>query len=106
LSLCARRHDLIAVRLFTPELLPPDTGLLRVRDPETGHEAVIDWKSSHVREVYAERVARWRAQTEDELRRAKVDLMDVPVPRVPGKGFIARPILDFFRMRELRGAKR
>jgi hypothetical protein len=32
--------------------------------------------------------------------------MDVRVPRVPDKDAVARPILEFFRMRELRGAKR
>lgn len=106
LSLCARRHDVIAVRLLTPELTAPGTGLVRVRDPETGAESVVDWASPRVREVYAARVAAWRESTEDALRRARVDLMDVPVPRVPGKDAVARPILRFFRMREERGAKR
>ncbi len=106
LSLCARRHDLTAVRLLTPELIPPDAGLLRVRDPENGRETVIDWRSPRVRAAYAERVANWRTRTEEELRRAKVDLMDVPLPRVYDKDAVARPILEFFRMRELRGAKR
>jgi len=32
--------------------------------------------------------------------------MDVPVPHLPGKDLVARPILRFFRMREERGAKR
>lgn len=106
LSLIARRHDVIAVRLLTPELTPPDAGLLRVRDPESGHETMIDWNNPRVRAAYSERVADWRAQTEDELRRARVDLMDVPLPRVYDKDAVARPILNFFRMRELRGAKR
>jgi len=106
LTLCAKRHDVIAVRVQVPELTPPDTGLLRVRDPETGVTAVIDWKSPRVRAAYARRVDLWRAGTEQALRRANVDLMDVPVPRVPHKNAIAGPILRFFTMRELRGAKR
>jgi len=108
LSLCARRHDVIAVRLLTPDLIPPDqaVGLARLRDPETGLEAVVDWRSPRVREAYAERVAAWREQTERDLRRAKVDRLDVPVPRRADKDAIVRPILDFFRMRELRGEKR
>ena len=106
MTLCARRHDVIAVRLLAPELAPPQAGLLRVRDPETGHETVIDWKSRSAREIYIERVAAWQRQCEDDFRRAGVDRMDVPLPRTHDKDAVARPILDFFRMREMRGAKR
>ena len=106
LGLCARRHDVIAVRLLPPELEPPDGGLLRLRDPESGRESVVDWGSPRVRAAYAERIAAWRQKTEDDLRRAKVDLMDVPILRDLDKDMIVRPILKFFRMRELRGMKR
>ena len=106
LGLCARRHDVIAVRLLPPELEPPGGGLLRMRDPESGRETVIDWGSPRVRAAYAERIADWRVKTEDDLRRAKVDLMDVPISRDLDKDMIARPLLKFFRMRELRGTKR
>jgi len=106
LALCARRHDVIAVRLLPAELAPPETGLVRLRDPESGRETVVDWRSARVRATYGERVARWRTRTEIGLRRAEVDLIDVPLPREPNKDAVARPILRFFRMRELRGAKR
>jgi len=106
LGLCARRHDVVAVRLLTPELAPPDAGLLRLRDPETGEDTLVDWGSARVREAYARRVDLWRARTADDLRRTGVDLMDVPVPRAPGKDAVAAPILAFFRMREVRGEKR
>ena len=106
LTLCARRHDVIAVRILSPEIAAPAAGLLRVRDPETGRVALADWNSTRVRAAYSERVAAWRGQVADDLRRAKVDLMDVPVPRVQDRDAIARPILRFFRMREERGAKR
>ena len=106
LTRCARRHDVIAVRLLAPELLPLDAGLLRLRDPETGHAAVVDWKSPKVRKAYSASVLGWRKATEDGLRRAKVDLMDVPLPRAHQRDAVAGPILKFFRMRELRGTKR
>jgi hypothetical protein len=79
---------------------------VRARDPESGALAVVDWASPRARAAYAQRVAHWRARTEQELGRAKVDLMDVPVPREPGTDLVAGPILRFFRMRELRGTKR
>jgi len=108
LTLCANRHDVIAVRMLMPELEPPEVqaGLARLRDPETGHETVVDWSNPTVREAYIQRVAEARLETERTLRRAGVDLMDVLVPRVPDKDAVARPILEFFRMREERGAKR
>jgi uncharacterized protein (DUF58 family) len=106
LTVCARRHDVIAVRFLTPELQAPGRGLLRVRDPERGTETVLDMSSRRVRRAYAERVAAWRMETERALRRAEVDRMDVPVPRTRGKDLFVHPILRFFRMRELRGRKR
>lgn len=106
LSACARRHDVVAVRIGLPELEPLARGLVRVRDPETGRATVVDAGSARVRSAYAARVGAWRDRTEADLRRAGVDLLDVPVPRAPGKDLIAGPIVRFFRMRELRGMKR
>jgi uncharacterized protein (DUF58 family) len=110
LSLCARRHDLIAIRILSPELTSdgaasPADGLLHVRDPETAREAVVDFGSSRVRAAFNERVAAWRERTAEALRRADVDLMDVPLSRTPDKDMIARPIIRFLRMREERGAR-
>jgi uncharacterized protein (DUF58 family) len=106
LTLCARRHDVVAVRLQPPELAPPAAGLVRLRDPESGRETVIDWSNPRVRAAYVERVAVRNDETEEGLRRANVDLMDVPISRERDIDMVARPILKFFRMRELRGAKR
>ena len=72
LTLCARRHDVIAVRLLTPELVPPGAGLVRLQDPETGRSMVVDWRDAGVREAYTARVAGWRRQTEGALKRADV----------------------------------
>lgn len=106
LSLCARRHDVIAVRLSVPELEPPQAGLVNLRDPETGEARLVDWSDARVREAYRERVAAWRGRTVEALGRAHVDLLEVPVPRRADRNAVAGPILEFFRMRELRGAKR
>ncbi len=107
LSLCARRHDVIAVRILPPELSDPGvTGIMRLRDPESGAERVVNWGSRRERDAFLERVAAWRERTENDLRRARVDRMDVPIPRARDPEMVARPILKFFRMREERGAKR
>ncbi len=103
---CAARHDLVAVRVLSPELFPPARGVVRLRDPASGREHVVDWGNARVRAAYLERVAAWRQRLDDELARAGVDCMDVAVPMAPDKEAVARPILKFFRMRERRGAKR
>jgi uncharacterized protein (DUF58 family) len=111
LSLCSRRHDLIAVRLLSPEIADPDllgrhAGVIRLGDPETGRETVVDFRSSQTRMAFTKQVDAWRERTADTLRRAGVDLMDVPIPRTRDMDRVARPILKFFRMREERGAHR
>lgn len=106
LALCARRHDVVAVRLKPPELAPPDTGMMRIRDPETGEEEVVDWADSRVRRAYGERVAAHEARVVDELARLRVDRLDIPLARGRDVDGIAREILRFFHMRGRRGAKR
>ncbi|MEM8884958.1 MAG: DUF58 domain-containing protein [Planctomycetota bacterium] len=106
LALCARRHDLVAVRMLAPELEAPDTGLMAWRDPESDAQGIVDWSSPRVRAAYAERVAAEEARVVDALQRARVDRLDVPMPRAYDADAIARPILRFFRMRAQRGAKR
>jgi uncharacterized protein (DUF58 family) len=107
LSLCARRHDVIAVRILNPELAGPlHPGILRLRDPETGVERTVNWSSRRERSAYERRVAAWRDETEHALGRAGVDRMDVPVSKVRDPEMVTRPILKFFQMRQERGAKR
>ena len=60
----------------------------------------------HDEPLYAERVLRWRESMNEVLRRSAVDLMDIPVPRERDRDAVARPILEFFRMRERRGLHR
>ncbi len=106
LAPCARRHDVVAVRLLTPALDALPRALVHVVDPETGVRRLVDGRDPRTRGAYERRVATWRARTADALRRAGADLMDVPVPRTADRHMIARPILRFFRMRAERGAKR
>jgi uncharacterized protein (DUF58 family) len=102
LRVLAKRHDVIAVRIRDPhsERLP-DAGLLRLRDPETGIEALVDSSSKRVRAEFEQRVADDRARFESVCKRASVDLMDVGT-----RGSVADPIVRFFRMRERRGGRR
>jgi len=105
----ARTHDVIAVRLTAPESDPEglaELGLVRIRDPENGKAAVVDFGNATVRAAHAERLRKARDEVDAVLVGARVDRMEVPVPRARVKDAVARPILEFFRMRELRGEKR
>jgi len=105
LAVCGRRHDVIAVRLGVPEWAPPEIGLARVRDPETGETSLIDWSSPAVRAAHEAGAARWKAESDEAFARARVDVIDVPIPRDDERS-VEKPLLDFFRMRARRGAKR
>lgn len=107
----ASRHDLIAVRVRDPygggidadggvaEL--PRVGLLNLADPEGGGLVEVDTASARVRTAVRERWSVERAELEAVCRRSGVDLFDVPTT-----GSVADPLVRFFRMREMRGAKR
>ncbi|MEE9126779.1 MAG: DUF58 domain-containing protein [Planctomycetota bacterium] len=102
LSLVARRHDVVAVRIMDPKTQElPRAGLLHLRDLETGRAAWVDTGSRRVRQAYAAAMKRQEAQLLDSFKRAHVDHMKVWPHRS-----VADPIVRFFQMRELRGAHR
>lgn len=108
----AQRHDVIAVRIRDPFAAGldraggdvaalPAVGLCDFVDPESGRAVTVDLASKAVRERIR---ANWQAERATLLaacRRAGVDLLDVPTD-----GSVVDPLVRFFRMRELRGAKR
>lgn len=102
---CARRHDVIAVRLGTPELSAPAAGLVRLRDPEGTGEHLVDFAHGASRSAYAGNVASWRERTEVELRRAGADLLDIRLPSSEDPDALSRALLEFFRRRERRGVR-
>jgi len=64
LARLARRHEVVAVRVFDPlEMELPDVGLVTVEDAETGEQLLIDASDPGFRERYAQ-IAR---QQEDAL---------------------------------------
>ena len=106
LAIAARRHDVVAVRIGLPEAELPRGGLLRVEDPEAPGPRVLDLAHGPTRSAWEHRIAAWAQRTEAGFERAGVDRLDVPVPRTVGRDHVARSLLSFFRMRELRGSKR
>ncbi len=102
LRVLANRHDVIAVRIRDPHTdRLPDAGLLRLRDPETGRDALVDTASRRVRDEVARRMQAERLRLDEACKRAGVDVLEVET-----RGSVADPIVKFFRMRDRRGSKR
>ncbi|MCK5942558.1 MAG: DUF58 domain-containing protein [Planctomycetes bacterium] len=106
LTLCGRRHDVVAVRLWPRELVDPPRRLLRALVPADGDgdggQRLCDFADARFREAWFARVAAARAGHDDVLGRAKVDGIDVETPAEPDIRTLAAPLLRFFRRREAR----
>jgi uncharacterized protein (DUF58 family) len=98
MSIAARKHDMIAVRLSDArEMELPDVGLVKLRDAESGAERWIDTSMASVRAAYRERRLAQIAELERNFLRSNVDSIVIDARR----GYV-QPLVDFFRMREQR----
>ena len=93
-----RKHDVIAVLITDPrELTVPQTGLVRLRDGETGRIVELDSSSSRVRKAFAEQASERIDTVRSRLRSARIDFI-----HVDAAGSVVDPVAKFFRMRERR----
>ncbi|HWB18928.1 MAG TPA: DUF58 domain-containing protein [Phycisphaerales bacterium] len=96
LRLARRRHDVILVNVTDPvELAMPAVGLVRLRDNETGHVALVDTSSKRWRAKYAQHSAERQRRLERIARQAKADCVEIKT----GEDFVI-PLEKFFRARE------
>jgi uncharacterized protein (DUF58 family) len=101
LRVVARKHDLISVSVSDPrEEALPDVGLVSVVDPETGAVGVLDAGSSAVRRAYEEFARRFRADLQETMKRAGVDLLELST----GEPY-ELPMVRFFRERARRAIR-
>jgi len=74
----ARRHEIVAVRLYDPlEMELPDLGLLVVQDAETGEQAWVDTHDRGFRRRFAAAAARREADLRSALGDAGVDALEL-----------------------------
>lgn len=70
----AYRHDFIALRLEDPvESRLPKVGKVALKDPETGHQVIVDTKNKTVRSAYRKLRTRFTEGLEDFFKRHGVD---------------------------------
>jgi uncharacterized protein (DUF58 family) len=74
----ARRHEVIAVRLYDPlELELPDLGLVPLRDAETGEQLWVDTHDKGFRKRFARIAAEREATLRASLAKAGVDALEL-----------------------------
>lgn len=77
-SLLARRHEVIAVRLYDPlELELPDLGFVMMQDAETGEQLFVDTHERGFRKRFAEAAARREATLRQALSEAGIDCLEL-----------------------------
>jgi uncharacterized protein (DUF58 family) len=78
LARLARRHEVVAVRLWDPmEMALPDVGLVTVEDAETGEQLFIDATDPAFRERYETIAAQHEAALIDGLARSGADVIEL-----------------------------
>lgn len=100
LKIAGRKHDLIAVRLFDPrEAELPQSGFIRVVDPETDEPLWVDTDNNSVRSRYK---SDWETKVNSRkklFRHCGVDDIDIKIEK--DQPYI-QPLVGFFRLREKR----
>ena len=78
LALLARRHEVLAVRLYDPlEMELPDIGLFVMQDAETGEQLFIDTHDRGFRKRFAELARRRELELRGAFRDAGVDALEL-----------------------------
>ncbi len=98
MSVAAKRHDLIAVRLVDPrERTLPDVGLVELVDAETDRHLVLDTGSEDYRRALEALLEERRRKQNQQMARCGVDVIEVPTDGSP-----IDPLVRFFERRRRR----
>jgi len=74
----ARRHEVLAVRLYDPlELKLPDVGLVTLEDAESGEQLFVDTNDPAFRQRFEALAARHEAELRAALGQAQVDTLEL-----------------------------
>ena len=78
IALLARRHEVIAVRLYDPlELELPDLGLIAMQDAETGEQLLLDTRGPRFRRRFAQAAEHRETALRRALAEAGVDCLEL-----------------------------
>ena len=78
LARLARRHEVVAVRLYDPlEMELPDLGLIVIQDAETGEQLLVDTHDAKFRARFADAATKREEEVRTSLRQAHVDALEL-----------------------------
>ena len=98
LSVAAKRHDLVAIRIMDPrESELPNVGLVELEDAETGEIVLLDTSSKKIRATYKKIADEFTTRLEDELRMLSIDRIEIAT-----NADVTNPLIRFFKERERR----
>jgi uncharacterized protein (DUF58 family) len=95
LKICAKRHDVVAIRLIDPlEQILPDIGLLKIRDNESGSVTYIDSSDKNFRKQWEANRLKHEASMRDLFTKSGIDNVNV----FTHEGYI-KPLMNLFKKR-------
>ncbi|GAA4341156.1 DUF58 domain-containing protein [Pigmentiphaga soli] len=98
LGALARRHEVVAVRLYDPmELELPDLGMVVLQDAETGEQMFVDTTDPRFRQRFAEAGRRREEALREALATAGIDCLELATDER-----LDEALLNFTRMRKRR----
>ena len=98
LKIVNRKHDLIGIRLFDPaELLLPDLGVIKVRDPESGSSFWIDTSNRAEMEKLKTQINSDFDAFNKQAKKIGFDIISVST-----NGDFVDPLISLFRKRDKR----
>ncbi len=98
LTVCNRRHDLVALRVNdTREYELPDVGFVTLEDAETGQQIELDSRHPIVRKLFAQNAQAADENIRNTLKRSKVDQLNLTT-----QSDCVEQLRRFFDMRERR----
>ena len=98
LSLLARRHEVVAIRLYDPmEVKLPDLGMIVLQDAETGEQLFVDTHDGAFRKRFAKAAEEREATLRSSLAEAGVDCLELATD-----ADLAESLLRFTKLRKRR----
>ena len=95
LTICNRKHDVVAIQVYDQRAKTlPDVGLMKVRDPETGHEMYIDTSSKKLRRAHTAYWMKRQEELKESFTKSNVDNVSIAT-----SDDYVKQLLMLFRMR-------
>jgi uncharacterized protein (DUF58 family) len=96
LSVTAKRHDLICIRIEDEkEVELPKIGLIEMQDPETKENIIVD--SSYLAESFKQNVVAFKDKTDKIFKKVEAGVINLNT-----KDSYVKPLIRFFKEREMR----